>query len=93
MQEFFTWALLATYAGAVLATTLLTQLCKGLSFLKSMPTRFLSYLLALVILLLALLFTGELTIQSGLLSIVNAAVVSLASNGAFDAVTKRQKKG
>ena len=28
MQEFFTWAMLGTYAGAVLATTLITQLLK-----------------------------------------------------------------
>ena len=39
MNEFFTWAVLLTYAGATLATSLITQLIKGLGFIDKIPTR------------------------------------------------------
>lgn len=86
MQEFFTWAMLASYVGAVAATTLLTQLFKGTGVLKKLPTQVFSYFVALVVLLLAVWFTDGLSLSNGILSMVNAAVVSLASNGAFEAV-------
>lgn len=92
MNEFFTWTTLATYAGATLATSLITQLIKGLGFIDKIPTRITSYAIALVVLLAATFFTGGLTLESGVLCVVNAVVVSLASNGAFDAVTAKKSK-
>ena len=47
-NEFFTWAVLLTYAGATLATSLITQLIKGLGFIDKIPTRITSYAIALV---------------------------------------------
>jgi len=86
MQEFFTWAMLGTYAGAVLATTLITQLIK--EWLKSIPTRIVSYVIALVVLLAAAAFNNALTLADGALCLFNAVIVSLAANGGFDAVSK-----
>ena len=91
-NEFFTWAVLLTYAGATLATSLVTQLIKGVGFIDKIPTRITSYAIALVVLLAATFFTGGLTLESGVLCVVNAVVVSLASNGAFDAVTAKKSK-
>lgn len=92
MNEFFTWAILATYAGATLATTLVTQLLKGVGFLDRIPTRIFSYVVALIILLAATFFTGALTCDAAALCVVNAVVVSLAANGAFDAVSTKTEK-
>ena len=92
MENFFTWSMLATYAGATLATNVITQLFKGVGFLANVPTRLFSYVVALAVLLAATLFDGSLTWSSGALCVVNAAVVSLASNGAFDAVTQKTTK-
>ena len=58
-QEFFTWTMLATYAGAVMATTLITQLFKGVGFISKIPTQIFSYGVALVILLAATFFGGQ----------------------------------
>jgi|GEM_PF-248745 len=85
MNEFFTWEALGSCAGSVLATTLVTQLFKEVSFLKKVPTRVVSYAVAFVLLLLSSLFTGGLNLSAAALCLVNAAVVSLASNGAYDA--------
>lgn len=87
MNEFFTWASLGTYAGAVLATTIITQLLKGISFIDKMPTRIFSYIVAAAVLLAATIFGGEITVSAVALCFVNAAVVSLAANGAFDALS------
>lgn len=91
MNEFFTWTTLATYAGATLATSLVTQLIKGLGFIDKIPTRITSYAIALVVLLAATFFTGGLTLEAGALCVINAVVVSLAANGAYDAVARNKK--
>ena len=91
MNDFFTWAIRATYAGATLATTLVTQLLKGIGFIDRIPTRIFSYIVALIILLMATFFTGALTWDAAALCVVNAVVVSLAANGAFDAVNSNKK--
>jgi len=91
MNDFFTWTILATYAGATLATTLVTQLLKGIGFIDRIPTRIFSYVVALIILLAATFFTGALTWDAAVLCVVNAVVVSLAANGAFDAVNSNRK--
>ena len=90
MNDFFTWAILATYTGATLATTLVTQLLKGIGFIDRIPTRIFSYVVALIILLMATFFTGALTWNTAALCVVNAVVVSLAANGAFDAVSTKK---
>ena len=91
MNEFFTWTTLATYAGATLATSLITQLIKGVGFIDKIPTRITSYAIALVVLLAATFFTGGLTLEAGALCVINAVVVSLAANGAYDAVARNEK--
>ena len=90
MNEFFTWTTLATYAGATLATSLITQLIKGVGFIDKIPTRITSYAIALVVLLAATFFTGGLTLEAGALCVINAVVVSLAANGAYDAVARNK---
>ena len=91
MNEFFTWTTLATYAGATAAVGLITQLFKGLGFIDKIPTRITSYAIALMVLLAATFFTGGLTLEAGALCVINAVVVSLAANGAYDAVARNKK--
>lgn len=90
MNSFFTWETLMTCAGATLATSLLTELIKGIRPLKSIPTRAVSYVIALAILLASTLASGG-GITELAIAFVNAAVVALAANGAFDAIEAAQK--
>lgn len=93
MEGLFSWQILATYAGATLATNLITEILKGVGFIDRIPTRIFSYVIALIVLLAAHFFTDGLTWATAGLSLVNAVVISLASNGAYDFVnTKRIKK-
>ena len=95
MNELLTWQSLSTYAGATLATGVITQFVKELGILKRIPTRLVSYGIAAVLLLLATAFTG-VTLPRMALAPINAALVSLASNGAYDAMNAKNthpKKG
>jgi hypothetical protein len=85
-ENFVTWEVLASFGGAVLMTALLTQALKGIKILANVPTRFVSYFLALIILVTSTYFTVGLTVSSAVLMLFNAFIVSFASNGAFDGV-------
>lgn len=92
MEGFFNWAALATMTGAVAATTLITQVLKGVSFIDKMPTRIFSYIVALVVLLGATFFAGAFTLEAAGLCVINAVVVALAAQGAYDGVLKKDSK-
>ena len=86
----FTWAQLATIAGATLATVLIVQLLKlPLDKIWKIPTRIVVYFISLVILLLATAFTDGLTLQTGLLTAVNAVIVALAAMGAYEVTFRK----
>ena len=83
MNEFFSWSFLATFAGAVTATTILTQFTK--TALSRVPTQLLSYVIACVVLATATAATGgaaNWTVWA--LVPLNAVLVSLSSNGAYE---------
>lgn len=85
MTEFFTWEYLATFAGCVAATGLLTEFLKKVFY--TIPAQGISYVVALVILVVAQLATGTLTNWSVVaLDLINAVVVSLTANGGYDAL-------
>lgn len=87
---FFTWAVLVTYAGALAATMAVTQLLKGVGFIGKIPTRIFSWIIAALILIAATFFMGVLTLDSAILCLINAVVVSLAANGGYDLITAKR---
>ena len=86
--NFFDWSYLGSFTGALVAVTLLTEMIKALPVVKRIPTQLVSWVLALVVLVLAQLFTGTLDAQNVVLSVLNAAMVSLAANGGYAAVKR-----
>lgn len=84
MNDFFTWEMLLSYGGCTLGTTLLTQFVKNFGFLKNIENQIISFIIALMIMVVGAFATGTFTINAIGLDIVNAVVVSLASNGLYD---------
>lgn len=85
-QTPFTWAYLATIAGATAATLLIVQFLKlplDRAF-GNIPTRLVAYVIALIIMLVATAFTTGLTAENALLAVVNAFVVALAAMGGYE---------
>ena len=87
-MELFDWSLLGSYAGSVFAVAVLTQITKGVPAIKRIPTQLWSYVLALATLLITAAFGPGLTPQGAVLALINAALVSLSSNGGYAAVTR-----
>ena len=88
MEEFFTWSTLMTYSGATLATTLMTQLIKEIPYVNRIPSRLISYIIAVIIMALAALATKSFEWSGLAMAFINASAVALAANGAFDAIRK-----
>lgn len=90
---FFDWSMLGTMSGAVLAVAVFTQLTKSIPGIAKIPTQIWSYLLSAVVLVLALVFgENEVTANGVVLALINAAVVSLAANGGYEALTRKTTK-
>lgn len=84
----YTWATLATVAGATAATLLIVQYIKApLDKMGHLPTRVLVYVIALLILLGAQAFTEGFTWSGLPLVLVNAFVVALAAMGSYETFT------
>ncbi len=93
MNEFFTWEFLLTFGGCVAGTAIVTELLKKVPFLNNVSTQFISYVVSLFILVVAQFATGVMEWQLAVLDLFNAAAVSLASNGVYDAVDSISVKG
>ena len=79
---------MGSYAGAVAAVGVLTQISKGIPGIARIPTQLWSYLLALATLLLSMAFTSGFTPEGAALAAFNAAIVSLAANGGHAALSR-----
>jgi len=91
MDQFFTWETLVTLAGASLAVGILTQFFKDTI---KIPTQWLSYILSIVVLVLATGFTTVWTAPAAVWALIplNAVIVSTSANGAYAAIL-RAKNG
>lgn len=83
--EPFTWAYLATIAGAAAFTLIVVQLCKvPLDKVWHIPTRLLVYIICLLVMIAATHFTVGLGWENGLLAAVNAFIAALTAYGAYE---------
>ena len=91
-SNFIGWEGLATFGGASAVTVLFTQLLKGL-FDKlpiHIPTRAVSYTVALLLLICTQIVSGANTFGQYALCVINAGIVSVSSNGAYDLMLGRK---
>ena len=87
MNEFFSWPILATFAGATGATVIVTQFIKNV-FAK-IPTHFISYVVALLVLFIATGANHTAEDWTGWAIIpLNAVLVSFSANGMHSAVLR-----
>ena len=81
----FTWAYLASIAGTAAFALLFVQFFKvPLDRVWKIPTRVFVYIICLITMLVATAFTAGLTMQTALLSAVNAMLAALSAMGAYE---------
>ena len=89
-EHFFTWGDLVTYGGAVMAVLIITEFTKDLPGIRRIPTRVWAYLVALVLLIPAAVFTSDaIHAKDILLCFVNGILVAMAAVGSFHAVQEQ----
>lgn len=87
-MEFFDWTMLGTFAGAVFAVSLFTQFSKDIPLIKKIPTQLWSYIVSVIVLAASKWFTTGMDLSSIGLIMINSVLVSLASNGGYEAINK-----
>lgn len=90
MNEFVSWETLGTFAGCAALVGILTQFTKGL--FSKLPTQWLSYIYAVVVMALAAIFTTGFSWPTLALIPFNAVIVAMSSNGAFTAMKRITEK-
>ena len=86
----YTWEALGSMAGATAATLMIVQFIKApLDKIWHIPTRLLVYLVALLLMLTAQYFSGGLSVESGVLAAVNAAMAALSAYGSYEVIFAR----
>lgn len=88
LTQFISWEVLGTYGGALIMVGLLTQLIKGHGFVKKIPTQLLTYILSVIVLVLAEVFTGAIEIGAIVQTLFNAVIISIASNGGYNLIQR-----
>lgn len=95
MNEFLTWEVLLTFTGLVTTTYMVTEFTKEIPLIKKMPTKYWSYIIALVLLFAVNLVTGSFKYEDIVLYLLNAIPVSLSANGLnnFNNGKKKEEAG
>lgn len=89
----FTWAYLASIAGTAAFALLFVQFFKvPLDRVWKIPTRVFVYIICLITMLVATAFTSGLTVQTALLSAVNAVLAALSAMGAYEVTFAKVEK-
>ena len=87
IEQFLSWSDLASYGGAVMAVLIITEFTKDLPGIRRIPTRLWAYLIALVLLVTAAVFTADkVRAEDILLCFVNGVIVAMAAVGSYHAV-------
>lgn len=87
-ESFFDWPSLGTYAGATLAVMVVVEFTKDLPGIKAIPTRLWAYIMAVVVLILSTVFTGQVDAPTVFLCLFNAVIVAMAAVGGYDITHK-----
>lgn len=90
--NYMSWEFFGTMGGATAAVLLIVQFLKApLDRLWKLPTRFVAYLFALIILILVALLTEGFLLADILLIPFNAIIVTVAAMGTYEATFNRNK--
>lgn len=93
-ENFFTWADLATYAGSTVAVLIIVQFTKDLPIIVKIPTRVWAYIMSVIVLVAATVFTvSPITPSVILLCLINAVIVAMAAVGSYHTVADIKEKG
>lgn len=92
MDKFFTYEMLLTYATCVTAVFGVTQFIKDIPGVKKIPTKYLSCVVALVVVVLTNIAVKQFKVDNILLYVLSSIFISMNANGIYDFDIKTLKE-
>lgn len=83
-NDFLDIKYLSTFTGTVVVTMLMVQFLKELPYIKKVPTRYFTFCVAFLNILICSLFTNTFSIANLYLMFINAMLVCFTSTGGYD---------
>lgn len=84
MENFLTWDVLTTYASFICVVYMVVEFTKGLPIISKIPTRYWSFLIALILLIITNVAMKTFVVMDICLYVLSAISISLGSNGLSD---------
>ena len=84
MENFLTWEVLRTYASFVSIVYMVVEFTKGIKFIKKIPTKYWSFFVAFLLLIIINLVMKNFKLVDLVLYALTAISISLGSNGLSD---------
>nr|DAM40460.1 MAG TPA: holin [Caudoviricetes sp.] len=92
MDKFFTYEMLLSYATCVTAVFGTTQFIKEIPFINKLNTKYLSFFVAVIIVVLTNIATNQFKVANILLYILSSIFISMNANGIYDFDSKKKKQ-
>lgn len=93
MDAFITWDILSSYTTFVSIVYMVVEFTKELKFIKKIPTKYFSFIVSFILLLLANIVNNSFCRVDIVLYILTAISISLGANGLNDFNGKKAKDG
>ena len=84
MNNFITWSMLFEWATFVSIVLMLTQFTKDIKFIKKIPTKYWSFLIAFILMVISNLEANSFRLLDIVLYIISSALASMNANGIYD---------
>ena len=81
MEEFLNWDVLSTYASFVTIVFMVVEFTKDLKGIKQIPTKYWSFIISLVLMIITNIALGTFKIVDVILYALSSMAISLGSNG------------
>lgn len=89
MDSFLTWQYVATFAGIVFATNLFVNFTKELPYIKDMPTKYYTSIIAFILILMSNLSMGAFDVRNIPLIVLNSIIITFTATGSYDFIDKK----
>ena len=92
MEEFLTWDVLSTYASFITIVFMVVEFTKDLKGIKKMPTKYWSFIISFVLMIIANVALGTFHFADLILYALSSMAISLGSNGLNNFNKKKEGK-
>lgn len=90
-EDFLTLNYVSTFLGTVVVTMLAVQFLKELPGMKRIPTKYLTFIVALINILTCSILSGTFNMASLYLIFINAMLITFTCTGGYDFTVKNIK--